>query len=84
MCKPRSILKLLGGARKAVRMTSQDPLQGQVIRVGSTLEYLLRVMSFDMMKAKEFKSHWYLKLSAACRLLLLNWVSRHACHVVTS
>ncbi|KAH9056236.1 hypothetical protein EDB87DRAFT_1540129, partial [Lactarius vividus] len=29
-----------------------EPLQGHGIRIGSTLEYLLRGMPFDVMKAK--------------------------------
>ncbi|KAF8148934.1 hypothetical protein B0H34DRAFT_736019, partial [Crassisporium funariophilum] len=44
--------KFLERVTKAARAANLDPLQGHGIRIGSTLEYLLRGMPFDVMKAK--------------------------------
>ena len=47
--------KFLERVNEAARTAGLDPLQGHGIRIGSTLEYLLRGMPFDVMKAK---GHW--------------------------
>jgi hypothetical protein len=44
--------KMLATLAKAARALCLDPLQGHGIRIGSTLEYLLRGVPFDVMKAK--------------------------------
>jgi hypothetical protein len=44
--------KMLGTLAKASRSLNIDPLQGHGIRIGSTLEYLLRGLPFDVVKAK--------------------------------
>ena len=50
--KPLTKAKFLERVGKAARAASLEPLQGHGIRIGSTLEYLLRGMPFDVMKAK--------------------------------
>lgn len=44
--------KFLERVNKAARAAGLEPLQGHGIRIGSTLEYLLRGVPFDVMKAK--------------------------------
>ncbi|KAF8150251.1 hypothetical protein B0H34DRAFT_802337 [Crassisporium funariophilum] len=44
--------KFLERVTKAARAANLDPLQGHGIRIGLTLEHLLRGMPFDVMKAK--------------------------------
>jgi len=44
--------KMLQTLAKASRRLNVDPLQGHGIRIGSTLEYLLRGLPFDVVKAK--------------------------------
>ena len=44
--------KFLERVGDAVRAAGLEPLQGHGIRIGSTLEYLLRGVPFDVMKAK--------------------------------
>jgi hypothetical protein len=51
-CKPLTKTKFLERIGKAARTAGREPLQGHGIRIGSTLEYLLRGMPFDVMKAK--------------------------------
>lgn len=51
-CRPLTKSKFLERIGKAARAASLEPLQGHGIRIGSTLEYLLRGMPFDVMKAK--------------------------------
>lgn len=51
-CKPLTKTKFLERVGKAARAAGLEPLQGHGIRIGSTLEYLLRGMPFDVMKAK--------------------------------
>ncbi|KAJ7585529.1 hypothetical protein C8J56DRAFT_1052833 [Mycena floridula] len=46
---------LVGRLAKAARDAGLDPLQGHGIRIGSTLEYLLRGVSIETMK---MKGHW--------------------------
>ena len=48
LTKP-AFIKALTGAAKSVGL---DPRQGHGIRIGSTLEYLLRGVPFEVMKAK--------------------------------
>jgi hypothetical protein len=48
----KKFLERIGSAACAANL---EPLQGHGIRIGSTLEYLLRGMPFDVMKAK---GHW--------------------------
>ncbi|KAF8468597.1 hypothetical protein DFH94DRAFT_638404 [Russula ochroleuca] len=50
--KPLTKTKFLERVGKAVHAAGREPLQGHSIRIGSTLEYLLRGVPFDMMKAK--------------------------------
>ena len=50
------------------RTAGLDPLQGHGIRIGSTLEYLLRGIPFDMMKVK---GHW-------ARDSFLTYLQKHA------
>lgn len=45
----RKFLEVIGSAARAAGI---DPLQGHGIRIGSTLEYLLRGVPFDVMKVK--------------------------------
>ena len=47
--------KFLERVGEAARAAGLEPLQGHGIRIGSTLEYLLRGVPFDVMKAK---GHW--------------------------
>ncbi|KAH8993206.1 hypothetical protein EDB92DRAFT_1756183, partial [Lactarius akahatsu] len=49
---PLTKAKFLEIVGKAARSAGLEPLQGHGIRIGSTLEYLLRGMPFDVMKAK--------------------------------
>ena len=44
--------KFLEKVTEAARAAGLEPLQGHGIRIGSTLEYLLRGVPFDVMKAK--------------------------------
>ena len=44
--------KFLERVSMATRAAGLDPLQGHGIRIGATLEYLLRGVPFDVMKAK--------------------------------
>jgi hypothetical protein len=44
--------KMLECLSKAARSLNVDPLQGHGIRIGSTLEYLLRGVPFEVVKAK--------------------------------
>ena len=44
--------KFLEKVEKAARAAGLEPLQGHGIRIGSTLEYLLRGVPFDVMKAQ--------------------------------
>ena len=50
--KPLTKTKFLERVSKAARAAGLEPLQGHGIRIGSTLEYLLRGVPFDVMKAK--------------------------------
>lgn len=50
--RPLTKSKFLSELAKAARAAGLDPLQGHGIRIGSTLEYLLRGMPFDVMKVK--------------------------------
>jgi hypothetical protein len=50
--QPLTKSKFLERLGKAARAAGKEPLQGHGIRIGSTLEYLLRGMPFDVMKAK--------------------------------
>lgn len=50
--RPLTKTKFLERVAAAARAAGLDPLQGHGIRIGSTLEYLLRGMPFDVMKAK--------------------------------
>ena len=52
---PLTKSKFLERVGDAAHAASLEPLQGHGIRVGSTLEYLLRGVPFDEMKAK---GHW--------------------------
>ncbi|KII88827.1 hypothetical protein PLICRDRAFT_110129, partial [Plicaturopsis crispa FD-325 SS-3] len=47
--------KFIKSLGKAARKAGLKPIQGHGIRIGSTLEYLLRGMPFEVMKAK---GHW--------------------------
>ena len=49
---PLTKSKLIAELAKAARAVGLEPLQGHGIRIGSTLEYLLRGMPFDIMKVK--------------------------------
>ena len=53
--RPLTKNKFLERVNEAARATGLEPLQGHGIRIGSTLEYLLRGVLFDVMKAK---GHW--------------------------
>ena len=50
--RPLTKTKFLERVGKAARAAGLEPLQGHGIRIGSTLEYLLRGVPFDVMKAK--------------------------------
>jgi hypothetical protein len=50
--QPLTKTKFLDRVKKAALAANLDPLQGHGIRIGSTLEYLLRGMPFDIMKSK--------------------------------
>ena len=50
--RPLTKTKFLAELARAVRAAGLEPLQGHGIRIGSTLEYLLRGIPFDMMKVK--------------------------------
>ena len=51
-CKPLTKSKFLERVGKAAHAAGREPLQGHGIRIGSTLEYLLRGMPFNVIKAK--------------------------------
>ena len=53
--RPLTKSKFLERVGNAARATGLELLQGHRIRIGSTLEYLLRGVPFDVMKAK---GHW--------------------------
>ena len=50
--RPLTKSKFLTELAKAARAAGLEPLQGHGIRIGSTLEYLLRGVPFDVMKVK--------------------------------
>lgn len=50
--RPLTKSKFLAELAKATRAAGLEPLQGHGIRIGSTLEYLLRGIPFDVMKVK--------------------------------
>jgi len=50
--RPLTKAKFLERVGKAARAAGLEPLQGHGIRIGSTLEYLLRGVPFDVMKAQ--------------------------------
>ena len=50
--KPLTKAKFLDRVGKAAHAAGLEPLQGHGIRIGSTLEYLLRGVPFNVMKAK--------------------------------
>lgn len=50
--RPLTKAKLITRLAQAARAAGMDPLQGHGIRIGATLEYLLRGVPFDVMKAK--------------------------------
>ena len=50
--RPLTKVKFLEKVAEAAHAASLEPLQGHGIRIGSTLEYLLRGVPFDVMKAK--------------------------------
>jgi hypothetical protein len=50
--KPLTKSKFLARLVQAARSAKLNPLQGHGIRIGATLEYLLRGMPFDVMKVK--------------------------------
>ena len=50
--RPLTKPKFLERVNEAAHTASLDPLQGHGIRIGSTLEYLLRGIPFNMMKVK--------------------------------
>lgn len=47
--------KFISRVATAAKATGMDPLQGHGIRIGSTLEYLLRNIPFEVVKTK---GHW--------------------------
>ena len=49
---PLTKMKFLERVGEAARATGLEPLQGHGIRIGSTLEYLLRGVPFNVMKTK--------------------------------
>ena len=50
--RPLTKTKFLERVNEAAHAAGLEPLQGHGIRIGSTLEYLLRGVPFDVMKAK--------------------------------
>ena len=50
--RPLTKSKFVERVGNAARVAGLEPLQGHGIRIGSTLEYLLRGVPFNMMKAK--------------------------------
>ncbi len=50
--RPLTKTKFLERVAKAARAANLDPLQGHGIRIGSTLEYLLRGVPFDVMRSQ--------------------------------
>ena len=50
--RPLTKAKFLERVGAAARAAGLEPLQGHGIRIGSTLEYLLRGVPFDVMKTK--------------------------------
>lgn len=50
--RPLTKSKFLARLVQAAKAAGLDPLQGHGIRIGATLEYLLRGMPFDVMKVK--------------------------------
>jgi len=50
--RPLTKSKFISELAKAARVAGLEPLQGHGIRIGSTLEYLLCGMPFDVMKVK--------------------------------
>ena len=50
--QPLTKTKFLERVKKAAIAANLNPLQGHGIRIGSTLEYLLRGVPFDIMKSK--------------------------------
>jgi hypothetical protein len=50
--RPLTKTKFLARVGEAARAANLEPLQGHGIRIGSTLEYLLRGVPFDVMKVK--------------------------------
>ncbi|KAH7907931.1 hypothetical protein BJ138DRAFT_1069615 [Hygrophoropsis aurantiaca] len=50
--RPLTKQKFLARLTQAARAASLDPLQGHGIRIGATLEYLLRGIPFDVVKSK--------------------------------
>ena len=50
--RPLTKSKFIAELAKAARAAGLEPLQGHGIRIGSTLEYLLRGVPFDVMKVK--------------------------------
>ena len=50
--KPLTKSKFLEVLNTALRTAGKSPLQGHGIRIGSTLEYLLRNIPFDVVKVK--------------------------------
>lgn len=53
--RPLTKQKFIGHLAQAARAAGMDPLQGHGIRIGSTLEYLLRNIPFEVVKTK---GHW--------------------------
>ncbi|KAF8811033.1 hypothetical protein BYT27DRAFT_6471013 [Phlegmacium glaucopus] len=50
--RPLTKTKFIERMANAARAAGLEPLQGHGIRIGATLEYLLRGIPFDVMKAK--------------------------------
>lgn len=50
--RPLTKTKFIERLAKAARAAGEDPLQGHGIRIGSTLEYLLRGVPFEVMKVQ--------------------------------
>lgn len=53
--RPLTKTKFIGRLARAARDAGLDPLQGHAIRIGTTLEYLLRNVPFDVVKTM---GHW--------------------------
>lgn len=51
-CKPLTRAKFLETINKAAKKANLPPFQGHSIRIGATLEYLLRGVPFEVMKVK--------------------------------